>query len=146
MRIVFIGAGTLTRTATRMFLDAGHEVVIIESDLAIIEEYEDRYDCSFLHGDGSRPTILAEVDPPATDCLFCLAGEDTANILSAVVARSMDFGKIVVRIEDDELLPVCAQLGLEHVIVPDRRLARELLSFAEGDSRALDAEAERSGD
>jgi trk system potassium uptake protein TrkA len=140
MRIVFIGAGSLTRATTRRLLERGHEVVIVEKDAAVIDALSEEYDCSFVHGDGSRPSILDDVDPASTDCLFCVASEDTANILAAVVARSMDFKKVVVRIENEELLPVCKQLHLEHVIVPDQRVARELIEFAEGEEDALRAE------
>jgi trk system potassium uptake protein TrkA len=142
MRIVFIGAGTLARATTKRLLAKGHEVVIVEKDADVIETLSEEYDCSFVHGDGSRPSVLEDIDPHSTDCLFCVASEDTSNILAAVVARSMDFKKIVVRIETEELLPVCRQLQLEHVIVPDQRVARELIAFAEGQEDALRA-AER---
>jgi trk/ktr system potassium uptake protein len=143
LRIVFIGAGTLTRATTKRLLSEGHEVVIVEKDAEVIEELSDEYDCSFVHGDGSRPSILADIDPRSTDCLFCVASDDTANILAAVVARSMDFAKVVVRIENEELLPICKQLRLEHVIVPDQRVARELIAFAEGQDDALRGETEK---
>jgi len=140
MRIVLIGASTLTLTTTEILLEAGHEVVIIEKNREIIEQHSEIYDCSFVHGDGSRPKILEDVDPEHTDCLFCLSSDDTSNILAAVVARSLDFKRVVVRIEDHGLLPVCAQLDLDHVIVPDRRVSRELMAFAEGNEHALESE------
>lgn len=140
MRIVFIGASLLARTSTKMFLEAGHEVVIIEKDLAVIDEYAEDYDCSFLHGDGSRPSVLLDVDPGATDCLYCVSNDDTANVLAAVVARTMDFDRVVVRIEDQDLLSVCEQLKLENVIVPDVEVAKRLINFAEGDSEALEGQ------
>jgi len=61
--------------------------------------------------------------------LLCLSDDDTANVLAAVVARSMDFARVVLRLEDTDLLSICEQLGLENVIVPDQRVARELLTF-----------------
>lgn len=136
-----IGASTLARTTAEMLLEKGAEVVIIEKNRETIERLSGDYDCSFVHGDGSRPNVLEDVDPSHTDCLFCLSSDDTSNILAAVVARSMSFERVVVRIEDQELLPVCRQLELEHVIVPDRRVGGELIAFAEGDEQALVNEA-----
>jgi trk system potassium uptake protein TrkA len=141
LRIVLIGASTLARTTAAKFLEASHEVVIIEKDKQVIEDISEEYDCSFVHGDGSRPHILEDVDPGHTDCLFCLSNDDTANILAALVARTLDFKRVVVRVEDIELLPICTQLGLDNIIVPDQRVGRELLAFAEGDDRALDTHA-----
>lgn len=144
MRIVFIGASSLTLTTTESLLEAGHEVVIVEKNREVIDQCSETYDCSFIHGDGSRPKILEDADPRHTDCLFCLSSDDTSNILAAVVARKMDFKRIVVRIEDHELLPVCAQLDLEHVIVPDRRVSQELIAFMEGNEDALNSESQES--
>ena len=123
-----------------ILLEADHEIVVIDKDADIIEAISDDYDCSFVHGDGSRPSVLQDVDPASTDVLFCLADDDNANVLAAVVAKSMEFKRIVVRIEDLELLPVCKQLGLEHVIVPDRHVAEGLHKFLEGDVSAPEAE------
>lgn len=138
MRAVFIGASLLARATTELLIEEGHEVVIVEKDIEAIETYSDQYDCSFLHGDGSRPSVLEDVDPSGTDCLYCVSGDDTANILAAVVARSMSFEKIVVRIEDRDLLPVCKQLDIENVIVPDLKVAKDLIAFGLGESENLD--------
>ena len=45
----------------------------------------------------------------------------------------MEFNRVLLRLEQRELVPICEQLELEHVIVPSERIARELLSFAEGE-------------
>ncbi len=141
MRVVIIGASTLGLTAADMLLKEGAEVVIVEKDGDVIEQYCEEYDCSFVHGDGSRPHVLEDVDPEHTDCLYCLSNDDTANILAGVLARKMSFDRVVVRIEEPELLSICDQLDLEHVIIPDRRVGRELVAFAAGDDHALDTES-----
>lgn len=138
MRAVFIGASLLARATAEMLIEKGHEVVIIEKDLEKVELFSDQYDCSFMHGDGSRPSVLEDVDSGSTDCLYCVSSDDTANILAAVVARSMSFEKIVVRIEDRELLPVCKQLELENVIVPDVKVAKDLIAFGSGEIENLE--------
>lgn len=132
MRMVIIGASTLGLATARKMLSAEHEVVVIDSDETEIEYLSDKYDCSFVHGDGTKPSVLKDVDPGNTDVLFCVTDNDTANILSAVVARSMDFDRVVLRIESAEMEAVCEQLELTNIIIPDDRIANELLDFAEG--------------
>lgn len=129
MRVVLIGASGLAMATVSEMLEAGHEVVVVEKDKEIIEELDEQFDCSFYCGDGAKPSVLEEVDPGNTDLLLCLSDNDTANVLAAVVAKSMDFSHVVLRLEDTDLLAICDQLGLENVIVPDRRVARELLRF-----------------
>ena len=133
MRTVIIGASRLALASVEVFLEAGHEVVVIEKQQKVIEEIDELYDCSFYCGDGAKPSVLEEVDPSNTDLLLCLSDDDTSNVLAAVVAKSMAFDRVLLRLEQRELVPVCEQLELEHVIVPSERVARELLSFAEGE-------------
>lgn len=131
MRVVFIGASTLTLVTATQLIESGHEVVIVDTDEEKLQRLDGEYDCSLVLGDGSRPSVLDDVDPKSTDALLCLSNSDTDNILAAVVAKSMDFDRVLLRLEDPELVPVCEQLELEHVIVPDQRVARELQAFVE---------------
>ncbi len=132
MRVVLIGASRLALATVVSFLEDGHEVVLIEKEQSVIEELDQDYDCSFYCGDGAKPSVLEDVDPANTDLLICLSDDDTSNVLAAVVAKSMDFDRVVLRLEDPQLLPICEQLQLENVIIPNQRIASELLSYAEG--------------
>jgi hypothetical protein len=71
MRTVFIGAGEVSIETAKALVKKSHEVIIIETDKAKIDELSEEMDCSFLQGDGSRPDILREVNPEQTDFLFC---------------------------------------------------------------------------
>ena len=132
MRVVFVGAGTLALMTARFLLKRGHEVVIIERDKAIIQELPQQLDCGILHGDGSKPAILREADPGNTDMLFCVTGSDQANILAALVGRSLGFERVVAKIDDPELEHICIELGLEDTIIPARTIARHLADMCEG--------------
>ena len=91
MRTVFIGASEVGIETAKALLKKGHEVVIIETDKAKIDELSGELDCSFLHGDGSRPAVLREVNPEQTDMLFCLTDSDQANVIASLVGRSLAF-------------------------------------------------------
>ena len=132
MRAVFVGAGSLTYMGARILLHRNHEVVIIEKNLERIEAIRERMDCGFIHGDGSIPAILRESDPDATDTLFCLTGNDQANIITSLVGRSLGFKHIVTKIEDPEFEHICIELGLENPIVPARTIGRHLADPFEG--------------
>lgn len=72
MRIVFIGAGELATETAKLLIERDHEIVIIEENEERIKRLSDSLDCSFLHGDGSKPQILEEAGPEHADFLFCL--------------------------------------------------------------------------
>lgn len=132
MRAVFVGAGSLSVMTARSLLKRGHEVVIIERDKERITALAETLDCGILNGDGSKPAILKEADPGHTDLLFCLTGDDQANILASLVSRSLGFKRVVTKIEDPELEHICIELGLEDTIIPARTISRFLSDKFEG--------------
>ncbi|MBN1442337.1 MAG: NAD-binding protein [Planctomycetes bacterium] len=144
-RLVFVGASPLTVMTTRLVLQAGHEVVIIEENKDRIEALQQELDCGFVHGDGSRPSVLEEISPENTDFLFCLSSSDQDNIIAALVGRSLEIRRIVTRVEDPDFEPVCRRLGLEDTIIPDRHVAGSLADLVAGSERPLLAGALKGG-
>lgn len=132
MKAVLIGAGTVSVMIAEGLLKRGHEVVIIETDKERIDELSDLLDCGFLHGDGSKPSLLNEVGPVDTHVLFCLTGNDHVNIIAGLVGKSLKFPRVVVKIEDPQFEHICLELGLEDTIVPDQMTARYLADMFEG--------------
>jgi len=132
MRAVFIGGGELTIMTARQLLNHGYEVIIIERDKERIDELGVDLDAGFIHGDGSKPAILREANPAATDFLFCLSGNDQQNIIASLVGRSLGYKRVVTRIEDPSYEHICIELGLEDVVVPDYTIARYLADMCAG--------------
>ena len=132
MKIVFVGAGDVAVTTAGILIDEGHDVVIIEADEEKIDELSEVLDCSFLHGDGTTPSILKEAGPKDTDVLYCLADTDQANLISSLVGRSLGFKRVITSIEDQQFVDVCVELGLEDVIIPSRTISRYLADILEG--------------
>lgn len=145
MRAVFIGAGDLTLLTAQQLLKSGHEVVIIEKDKVRIDELGNEVGAGFIHGDGSKPAILREADPAATDFLFSLTGNDQSNILASLVGRSLGYKRVVTRIEDPSFEHICVELGLTDVIVPDYTIARYLADMCAGQN-PLDLSASIKGE
>lgn len=132
MRFVFIGLSQLTTMTAGLLIGRGHEVVIVEVDKEKIDAAGDDLDCAFLHGDGSKPHILKEAAPQESDVLFALTNDDRMNLLAALIGRSLGFARVVPRIFDPDLTSICAELGLEHAIVPDMTISRYLADMAVG--------------
>jgi trk/ktr system potassium uptake protein len=132
MRTVFIGASEISIETAKALVKKSHQVVIIETDKAKIDELSEDMDCSFLHGDGSRPDVLREVNPEQTDILFCLTASDQANVIASLVGRSLGIKRVVTSVRDEQFESVCHELGLKDVIVPDRTISRYLEDMVSG--------------
>ena len=132
MRTVFIGAGEVSIETAKALVKKGHEVIIIETAKAKIDELSEEMDCSFLVGDGSHPKLLREVNPAQTDFLFCLADSDQDNIIASLVGRSLGFKRIVTSIGDPQFEDICHVLGLEETIIRSRTISRYLEDMVGG--------------
>ena len=132
MRTVFVGAGEVSIGTAKALIKKGHEVVIIETDKAKIDELSEVMDCSFLQGDGSQPNILREVNPTQTDFLYCLTDSDQANVIASLVGRSLGFKRVVTRIGDPQFEVICHELGLKDTIIPSRTISRYLEDMVGG--------------
>lgn len=132
MRSVFIGASDLALMTAQQLLKNGHEVVIIERDKARIDELSTEIGAGYINGDGSKPAILHEADPAATDFLFCMTDNDQSNILASLVGRSLGYPRVVTRIQDPSYEHICIELGLNDVIIPNDTIARYLADMCAG--------------
>jgi trk system potassium uptake protein TrkA len=132
MRVAFVGAGEMSLRTAELLIARGHEVIIIETSRDKIDEITDDFDCSFLHGDGSKPAIFREVGPEQTDALFCLTDNDQANLIASLVGRSLGFKRVITRIQDPEFEVICRELGLQDTILPSRTIGRYLADMLEG--------------
>lgn len=132
MRVVVVGASREAVVMARLLVERGHELILVDHDRARIDELEDELDCAFLHGDGTRPSILQEADPTGADALFCLTNHDQVNILASLVGRSLGFGRVVTSVLDEDFEELCGELGLENTIVPERTIGRYLADLVEG--------------
>lgn len=132
MKIVMVGASSLAVFTAEVLLRRGDEVVVIDTDRENIRDLSERLDCAFILGDGTRPAVLQQVGPEDTDVLLCLTGNDRDNILAALVGRSLGFKRVVPKIEEQEFLHICTELGLSDTIVPDLSVARTLSDMIAG--------------
>lgn len=132
MRIVFSGANSTAIKTAEQLIKQGHEVILIELNKEKIDALADSLDCSFLHGDAGKPAILNQAAPEECDFLFCLTDNDQANIITSLLGRSMGFKKIITCIQDEDLLPLCDELDLNHTIVPDRTMSQYLDNIVRG--------------
>jgi len=131
MRVVIVGAGSLAAMTARLLLERRAEVIVIERDRARIDELADELDCGYIEGDGSKPAILREANPGASDLLLCLSNDDQDNIIAGLVGKSLGFERVAVRIDDPEYEHICIELGLSDTVVPDRAIARLLVDLAD---------------
>ncbi|AEI92142.1 potassium channel family protein [Roseobacter litoralis] len=139
MRTVIVGGSKFGVATAEQLIDKGHEVVLIDKNRQKLEDLSQRLDCGMIHGDGSSPKILREAFASEEDVLIALTNASDGNILTALTARSVGFGRVIPQIIEAELLEVCVELDLKDTITPHVTVARSLC-------RALEEETELARD
>lgn len=132
MRVVIVGGGSLGARTARLLVERGHEVVVIEAKADIAQAVAESLDCGVIHGDGTRPAVLSEADPPRADALLALTSNAQTNLIASLVGRSLGFARVITRIDDDEFEHVTLELGLSDTIIPARAIGRYLADIVEG--------------
>lgn len=128
MRIVILGASRFGAAIAATLIEHDHEVVVIDKSRTRLEDLAERLDCGMLEGDGTMPTTLREAHRNEEDVFVAVTNASEDNILAALVARSIGFGRVIPQIVSQELLNVCTELDLTDVINPHQTVADD---FAE---------------
>lgn len=134
MRIVIVGGSKFGIATAEQLIEKGHEVVLIDQDRPKLEELSERLDCGMIQGDGSSPKTLREAFSSEDDVLIALTNASDDNILTALVARSVGFGRVIPQIISAELIDVCVELDLKDTITPHVTVARSLCRALEDDT------------
>ncbi|GAS88055.1 putative potassium uptake protein [Mycolicibacterium brisbanense] len=100
MRIAIAGAGNVGRSVARELLDYGHKVLLIERERRKYEP-DTAAEADWLLADACEITALEEAGIQTCDVLIAATGDDKANLVIGLLAKT-EFGvpRVVARIND----------------------------------------------
>lgn len=139
MRVVILGASRFGAAIAEKLIEENHEVVLIDKDRDRLEKLSERLDCGMIEGDGTMPSVLEETFRDKKDAFVAVTNASEDNILAALVARSIGFGRVIPQIVSSQLVNVCRQLELYDVINPHATVAESIADALE-DKTALENE------
>ncbi|MGA7054439.1 MAG: TrkA family potassium uptake protein [Mycobacterium sp.] len=99
-RVGIAGAGKVGRAVARELLDRGHKVLLIERERGNFEPHTVP-DADWLNADACEVTALQEAGLQTCDVLIAATGDDKANLVVGMLAKT-EFGvpRVVARIND----------------------------------------------
>ena len=100
MRVGIAGAGNVGRSVARELLDYGHKVLLIERERRRFEP-QTVPGADWLNADACELSALEEAGAQTCDVLIAATGDDKANLVVGLLAKS-EFGvpRVVARIND----------------------------------------------
>lgn len=134
MNIIIVGAGEIGRHLASVLSQQGHTISVIEKDEKLAAEIEQVIDCKVVHGNGSSVQDLVDADVGECDLFLSLTSSNTANMMSASIAKAMGVEKVISRVHpslqrEEWLFDFKGQFSIDHIFSSERLAAIELAKY-----------------
>ncbi|MGI9601785.1 MAG: Trk system potassium transporter TrkA [Acidimicrobiales bacterium] len=137
-RIMLLGGGRTAQILADRLSQQGAQVVIIERDPERARHLAETLDhVLVLEGEITDSTLLDEGDVHSTDVVVALTGEDDANILACIYAKSVGATETIAVVHRLDLLDLLDQVGIDVALSPRTASANGVLRFVRGDVTAV---------
>ena len=137
-RVMLLGGGRTAEILAERLTDRGLQVVIVERDperARTLAEHLD--DTLVLEGDITDADLLEEANVGRYDMVVALTGEDDANILACLYAKSSGTRETVAVVHRLALLNLLGDAGIDVALSPRTATANGVLRFVRGGVAAV---------
>jgi trk system potassium uptake protein TrkA len=132
-RVMLLGGGHTARILAERLQERGAFVTIVERKPERARELAERLEhCVVLEGEITDPELLAAEEIGRQDVVIALTGEDDANILACLFAKSAGAHETVAVIHRLALLGLVHEAGIDVAISPRTAIANAVLRFVRG--------------
>ncbi|MFT7646335.1 MAG: trk system potassium uptake protein TrkA [Candidatus Poriferisodalaceae bacterium] len=137
-RVMLLGGGRTAELLTVRLLGRGVEVVIVEGSYErCVELSEDLPHALVLHGDITDSDLLARENVGSFDAVVASTGEDDANVLACLFAKSEGAPETIAVVHRLSLLSLLDQVGIDAALSPRTASANSVLRYVRGDVTAV---------
>lgn len=130
MKIVIIGDGKVGNTIMKQLSKEGHDIVIIDNNMEVLEKALNSYDVMTINGNGASYPVQKQAGVDKADLLIAATSSDELNMLSCFVGKKLGAKYAVSRVRNPEyseqLFLMRDDLGIDRVINPEYTAAKEI--------------------
>jgi trk system potassium uptake protein len=137
-RVMLLGGGrTAELVAGRLGLRGAHVVIVERSPSRARELAEQLERALVLEGEITDVDLLIEADVGRFDAVIALTGEDDANILACLYAKSEGAAETIAVVHRLSLLSLLTEAGIDVALSPRTASANGVLRLVRGDVTAV---------
>lgn len=137
-RVMLLGGGRTAEILATSLSGRGVQVVVVERNPVRARELAERLeDCLVLEGDITDDDLLEEADIGRFEMVVALTGEDDANILACLFAKSSGTHETVAVLHRLTLLKLLSGAGVDVALSPRTATANGVLRFVRGGVAAV---------
>ena len=137
-RVMLLGGGRTAELLAKRLTDRGAEVAIIELRKERCERLaENLKGCLVFEGDITDTDLLSSERGGDFDAVVASTGQDDANVLACLYAKSMGAPETIAVVHRLSLLPLLEQVGIDAALSPRTASANSVLRYVRGDVAAV---------
>lgn len=128
--VMILGGGKIGFYLAEDLCEIGAKVTIIERNHDRCKELSDLLPkASVICGDGTDHMLLKEEGIEGAEGVVSLTGIDEENIIISVFAASCGVGKVITKVNRENLLGMVGNMGLESIVTPARLTADRVVGY-----------------
>jgi trk system potassium uptake protein TrkA len=113
MKIIVMGCGRVGSQVSRLLVNQGHDVTVIDHDTNALARLGTEFKGRVVHGLGFDKNVLFEAGIETAEGFIAASSSDNANIVAARIARTIfRVPRVVARLYDPVRAEVYQRLGL----------------------------------
>ncbi len=137
-RVMIMGGGRSAVYLTRMLLENGMEVTVVEKDRERCDLLCDLIpQANIVCGDATSSDVLQEDGLATADAFVALTGDDEDNIITSLFAKTRGVSNIVVKVNRDYLDDILDNVGLSCIVSPKAIVAQQLARYVRAMSNSM---------
>ena len=131
MNIIIAGDGKVGTMLTRQLSTEGHDITVIDSNSAVLQQSVERYDVICVHGNCASMSVLQQAGVKEAELQIAATSADEVNLLCCTTAHALN-PKLhtIARIRNPEYTEQIYRMrnvfGLSMVINPENQAATEI--------------------
>ncbi len=131
MNIIIAGSGKVGFILTRLLSTEGHDITLIDSNLQVLENTQDRFDVMAVHGNCASMDVLLQAGVMDAELLIAVTNADEVNLLCCTTAHGLNPNlHTIARIRNPEyteqIYAMRDTFGLSMTINPEKQAAMEI--------------------
>ena len=121
-----IGIGQFGRSVVEELIDLGMDVIAIDKNETAIKKVSNILPTSYV-ADSSDEQALRELGIKDVDyAIVAFGSNQEASVLTTVLLKDIGVSHVIVRVDDDNYIPIMKKLGATEVITPQRAAGQAL--------------------
>lgn len=133
MKIIIAGAGAVGTHLSTLLSKEQQEIILIDDNEERLSKVDPYLDLMSVHGSPTSISVLKDAGVKDADLFIGVTPDESRNITSCIIARSLGAKKTIARIDNYEyLLPKHKEffkhLGIDSLIYPEMLAAKEIVS------------------